>query len=42
MGTRSLDAAQTRDALPFQTIADVAPLRGTIGQTRARALEAID
>ena len=41
----SLDAAQTRrrldpDALSFVTTAEVAPLRGTIGQTRA--LEAID
>ena len=41
----SLDAAQTRrrldpDSLPFETTAEVAPLRGTIGQTRA--LEAID
>ena len=41
----SLDAAQTRrrldpDALSFATTAEVAPLRGTIGQTRA--LEAID
>jgi predicted ATP-dependent protease len=41
----SLDAAQTRrrldpNALPFETTAEVAPLRGTIGQTRA--LEAID
>ena len=40
-----LDAAQTRrrldpDALSFVTTAEVAPLRGTIGQTRA--LEAID
>ena len=40
-----LDAARTRrlvdpDALPFETTADVAPLRGTVGQ--ARALEAID
>ena len=40
-----LDAAQTRrrldpSALRFETTAEVAPLRGTIGQTRA--LEAID
>src|SRR6516165_9856373 len=40
-----LDAARTRrrldpDTLQFETTADVAPLRGTIGQTRA--LEAID
>src|SRR5215831_15217087 len=40
-----LDAARTRrrldpNALPFETTAEVAPLRGTIGQTRA--LEAID
>jgi lon-related putative ATP-dependent protease len=40
-----LDAERTRrrldpDALAFETTADVAPLRGTIGQTRA--LEAID
>ena len=40
-----VDAARTRrrldpDALPFETTAEVAPLRGTIGQTRA--LEAID
>ncbi|MGN6870550.1 MAG: AAA family ATPase, partial [Solirubrobacteraceae bacterium] len=44
-GRLKLDAAQTRrrldpDALPFETTADVAALRGTIGQTRA--LEAID
>jgi predicted ATP-dependent protease len=40
-----LDAARTRrrldpNALPFETTAEVVPLRGTIGQTRA--LEAID
>ena len=40
-----LDAARTRrrldpDTLQFETTAEVAPLRGTIGQTRA--LEAID